>query len=148
MKSSSGITLIELTIVMAVMLIVTGVVVTGVNNMPYRHLQNASRRLQADMRYAQRRAIIEGREVVVSFSPRDNRYTVGTPGNIEVFQRVYFRNGVQIGRPDLSNAFVVNYTPRGTVGNSTEIMLYNGELSQRLTVLVASGRVEIFPITQ
>ena len=150
-----GVTLLELSIAMAIMLVVVGAVVVGVNpnNTNYRNLNNASRRMQADLRYAQRRAVTEGRSVDVVFQPQHNRYYIRYHHR-ELYESarirtVYFQNGVRFLHNNAAN-FTVRYTQRGTVYGSTTIWLSNGEGSnrhvQRTTINVSGGRVHVFDI--
>lgn len=154
MKSRGGFTLLEITIALAVLMIV-GVVLfaaTG-HNRDYRNLYNASRRLQADMRYAQRRAITEGRRIYIHFEHANNRYRLITrPGVHPISEFVYFQNGITFS---LSGPFVftgVGFLPRGTPVYPRTIYLYNGgqpqrpRYRQRITVIPSGGRTEVYPI--
>ena len=147
-----GFSLLELLIALAIIMIITGSTFLVVRQSARRALQDASIMLQADIRYVQRRSIIEGRsygirfflpyryDVVVFHSPRhDTDLRVD-----EVIRTVYMQNGVTI-RQASRNPF--GYTPRGTKrGGSATVILMNGRLQQNTTTTVSGGRVEIGPI--
>lgn len=150
MKKNSGFTLMELAIAMAILMVVVGVVLIGASgdNNDYRTLYNATLTLQADMRYAQRRAIIEGRRFSVDFEPSHNRYRIVKydyiPGRY-VVRTVYLQNGV-VFLDSSSQNFRVQYLPRGTVSGSTSIYFRSGRFAQRVTITVAGGQVRLAPI--
>jgi len=79
MKNQSGLTLLEVTIALAIILVViSGMLIGNRSSSEYSSLRSAAILLQADMRYAQRRAITEGRRVGIAFDPAYNRYTIIT----------------------------------------------------------------------
>jgi Tfp pilus assembly protein FimT len=136
-----GVTLLELTVVMAILMIVTGAVLisTRGDTNDYRALHNAALMLQADMRYAQRIALIEGRRVGVHFEPSHNRYSI-------MNRTVYLPNGVEL----LSTTYTfdeVFYLQRGTASAAGTIDLQKGRHTVELTTTLGGGRVEIKPIT-
>lgn len=142
-----GFTLLELVIVLGVMVVVSSAVVVGINQNSRRHLNNASLALQADLRYAQRRAIAEGRRFTVAFEPRQNRYHImkeNHGSNMTIIRTIYFENGAQLvetSHPTLS------FLPRGTASSGFRINLRNGGYWQRTTATVSGGRIRVFDIT-
>lgn len=143
-----GLTLLELVIVIAIIMVATGVVLIGTrgSNNDYRTLHNAALMLQADMRYAQRRAVMEGQRVEVRFEPTQNRYHLITLSPTTTLRTVYFQNGVNLR----STTYPGNrmwYLPRATTGpQAGTIVLTNGRYWQELTTTVSGGRVEIKPV--
>jgi len=145
MTKRKGFTLLELTIALAIIAIASGGIFLVFRQSPRRDLENASLQLQADIRYAQRRAIIEGRRIEV----RINRYHyviryVNPGGVFGEIRTVYFQNGVHIRQ---TNTNSIGFLPRGTVGGSGTLSLANARYEQNLTITVSGGRVEIKPIT-
>jgi len=147
MKHSSGITLLELTIALAVCAVVMGVVFILVrgNNSAYRDLENASLVLQADLRYAQRRAMMEGRRVGINFSPAHNRYTILARAPFEEIRTVYLQNGVQLFYATHDELM---FLPRGTASSGFSLTLNNGVYWQRITATVSGGRIRVWDITR
>jgi Tfp pilus assembly protein FimT len=151
MKKTNGLTLIELTIAMAVLMVVVGTVLIGTrgNNNDYRALHNAALVIQADMRYAQRRAVMEGRRVHVIFRPSSNSYQIyKRRPYIYIIRTVYLENGVNlVGTSFPGTPHRINYLPRGTASAAGTITLSRGRYLQDITTTVSGGRVEIKPIT-
>ena len=143
-KARQGFTLIELTITLAVIVIVTGGVFLTFRQPNRRALENASLQLQADIRYAQRRAMIGGRQFDVLFEPAHNRYRVRYLNPIQDIRVVYFTDGVQLRYSTLPRLI---FHPRGTPNRGFTITLSNGRYWQDLTVTVSGGRVRIFDAT-
>ena len=141
-KARSGFTLLELVIALSVIMIVTGGVFLAFRPSPRRALENASLQLQADIRYIQRRAIAEGRRFDISFERRENRYRIlGIDNNEDIY--VYFQNGVRLHALSIDSN-VVGFLPRGTSSHSLTIELrVDGRYSQRSTILLSGGRVDI-----
>ena len=147
MKATAGaFTLIELVIALGIIMLVSGGVFLSLRNTSHRALQNASLELQADLRYAQRRAIMEGRRFGVQFEPTQNRYHIIEQNGrfFHVIRTVYFENGVRL-RHTTGNRLV--FLPRGTSSGGFSINLSNGRYWQRLTATVSGGRIQIHDIT-
>lgn len=150
-KNLKGFTLIELVIVLGVIAVLGTTALATARSMQRRTLYTAARTLQADMRKAQRMAVIEGRRWGVRFSMDYGRYDVySTPRwDADHFYRIYLPSGVEfqsLGRTTME------YLPRGTVGGQTfavgrgtafTLELRNGSYVQRMTVNVSGGRVEL-----
>lgn len=149
MKKNSGITLLELTVALAVLMAVLGFVLisAGGNNNQYRALHNAALQLQADMRYAQRLALMEGRRVGVSFEPELNRYSIITLcGGYAKHRTIYFQHGVRLRGTNYPMDRVM-YLPRGTAIPGT-IILTNGPYWQEITTTLSGGQVRIHNIVR
>jgi len=143
---SKGFTLLEVTIAVAVMFVVISGILIGVrgnNNADYRALEMAALTFQADMRYIQRRAVIEGRTFEIRFDPAHNRYTLHTTMPFSTIRTVNFEEGINL----LSTTAVGNrsgYTPRGNLsGASFTITLTSGVYTQPITTTVSGGQVII-----
>ncbi len=141
MKTRRGLTLIELTVALAIVSIVSAVAALSVANADRRVLQNASLKLQSDLRYIQRMAMIDGRRWSVMFS--DDFYEVlksEPSGPMTSVRRVNLTDGVVfvgINTPD------VVYLPRGTVSSGFSVYLGKGRNYQQLTATVSGGRIEV-----
>ena len=144
-KNSSGFTLLELTIAMAVIMIVSGGIFLGTrgNNNAYRTLEAAALVLQADLRYAQRRAIMEGRRVGIFFEPAFNRYTLITQSPFSTIRTVYLQDGVVL--EETSHPRLM-FLPRGTASSAFRITLNNDMYTQRITATLGGGQVRIHDI--
>jgi Tfp pilus assembly protein FimT len=147
MKRCGGITLLELTVAMAVSMIVLGVIFIGMrgNNTAYRDLENASIVLQSDLRYAQRRAMMEGRRVGITFDPARNRYTIRAWTPFEYIRTVYLQNGVELFYSTHPQLY---FLPRGTASSGFSLTLNNGVYWQRITATVSGGRIRVWDITR
>ena len=138
-----GITLLELAIVMAVVAIVmSGVFITlRTGNDDYRTLLAASVQLQADMRYVQRRAIMEGRNVGISFDRVNNRYSIVYESPLTVLRTESLPDGVVISH--ITRVRLV-YLPRGTPSQGGfSVLLLAGSYGRSITVVASGGRVRI-----
>ena len=146
MKKNGGFTLFELAIAMAVIMVILAIVLIGTSgdNNDYRALHNASLRVQSELRYAQRRAVMEGRTVSVHFEASENRYYVFPSDELSSIN--YFRNGVSFCKSH-NQDFTWGFRPRGTPSNAGTITLVSGRYQQQLTVVPSGGRVEIKDIT-
>jgi Tfp pilus assembly protein FimT len=147
MKKNNGVTLLELVIVLAITMVVVGAVFIGarVNNNDYRALQNAAVMIQADLRYAQRRAVMEGQRFGVHFEPHHNRYHIVTMNPV-VFHRTVNLHGVNLRETNYPNNRVM-YLPRGTAIPGT-IVLTNGNFRQEITTTLSGGQVRIHNIEE
>ncbi|MCL2455938.1 MAG: GspH/FimT family pseudopilin [Defluviitaleaceae bacterium] len=151
-KKSAGFTLLEITVVLAIFMAVTGAVLIGArgHNNDYRKLQNAALTLQADIRYAHRRAIIEARRVGIQFDRLNNKYEIILP-QYTVIRAVNLPQGMDLSvtenyRHDGFRDRLMFY-PHGTPSGSGTITLRYGDFEQTITTLPSSGRVEIKEIT-
>jgi len=145
-KRSGGFTLLEITIAMAVIVIVVGGIFLGTrgnNNNAYRALETATLVLQADLRYTQRRAIMEGRRVGIFFEPARNRYSIITMSPFSTIRTVYLRDGVVLAETSHPRLM---FLPRGTASSGFRVTLNNGIYTQRVTATVSGGQVRIHDI--
>jgi Tfp pilus assembly protein FimT len=145
MKATSGVTLLELTVAMAVLMAVVGVIFVGTrgDNSDYRALQNAALTLQADLRYAQRRAVTEGRRVGIQLDPANNRYRIITTQPLLQTLRYVYLDVEILSTNHLDNRIL--YLPRGTANPGT-LLLRNGRHTQRITTTLSGGQVRIHDI--
>ena len=148
---SRGFTLIELVIALSIIMLVSAGVSIGLRNRntDRRALQNASLTLQADLRYAQRRAIMEGRRFGVLFEPARNRYHIVARYPVSrperIVRTVYFENGVRL---QSTTGTHLMFLPRGTSSGGFTILLSNGSYWQRTTATVSGGRIRVFDIME
>lgn len=137
-------TLLELTIVMAIVMILSGGVFLSLRQTARRALENASLQVQADLRKVQRRAVMEGRTHGISFlSANTYRLYVYTPVRMYTSEIITLPPGVRFDFPPQR----LTFTPRGTSGNNFTVRLRTStDLLQRITVTVGGGRVHIYPV--
>jgi len=140
-----GFTLLELVITLAVISIMGAVATLALRPTPRRHLHNASLQLQADLRYAQRRAIMEGRPHGIEFDIWQNRYRIMAFAPERELRVVYLQNGVWLGIPTHNR---LHFTARGTASSGFSIRLHNEDYTRQLTATVSGGRIELGPIVQ
>jgi len=158
-KITNGFTLMELVIALGVVVIVSGGVFVAVSgrNSEWRNLHNASVALQADIRYAQRRSIAEGRRYGVVFDFVDNRYHVGLAilnddgrWSVNHDRTVDLPDGVTIRRWLTSaetyyegTTHQITYLARGTVTGSATFRLGTDLYRQDIAVNVSGGRARL-----
>ena len=143
-RKTGGLSLLELLIALAILVIAATGIFFAFRQTDRRVLQNASLMLQADLRYAQRRAMAEGRRVGISFEPARNRYRIMAFDSYEVIRTVYFQDGVRLRHNSGPHLY---FLPRGTASSGFRIRLSNGRYWQELTATVSGGRIKIFEIT-
>ena len=142
-KSTQGLTLIELAVVLGLLAILSGTVFLSLRGNVARDLQNTSYVLQADLRYAQRRAIITGNRHGVIFEVQNNRYHVVQDVPRLVLRTVYLNQGVRFLE---TSGVQLMFLPRGTASAGFRITLASGGYSQQLTATVSGGRIRIFDV--
>lgn len=134
----------ELTVVLAVVFILSGGVLLGFRQADFRALNNASLQLQADLRYVQRRAIMEGRQFGIVFEMANQRYRIVSTQPTRTERTVYLR-GVRL---DDVSAQQILFHPRGTPSAGFRAILRHGSNTQRITASVSGGRIRVFDINQ
>ena len=141
-KKTGGFTLLELVIALAVLMLVSGSVFLALRPSNHRAIRSAALTLQADLRYVQRRAVMEGRRYDVILERAYNRYRIvyGYPCIIEV-RRVYFQDGVRLLRFTGSECGRIGFHPRGTPAHSRTVTLSHGRLRWEVAVNVSGGRI-------
>jgi len=145
----NGFTLIELVVVISLIAILSLVGFASARGAQRREMQNAATMIQADMRQAQRLAVIEGRRYRVRFDQINRRYFVYPVGEF-MYEPIYLPSGVAIHHMNLPIG-QIEYLPRGTLGGHAAhgftIVLRNRSYEQRLTITPSSGRVAYGAIT-
>jgi prepilin-type N-terminal cleavage/methylation domain-containing protein len=142
MKPNSGVTLLELAIAMAIVVVFSGGLFLALRRTDNRALNNASLQLQADMRYAQRRAVIEGRRYDMVFDRINHGYRIRTAGQPAV-RNVRLANNIRI---EHTSADQLTFTPRGTPTAGFSVTLLHGNQRKLITATVSGGRIHIFDI--
>jgi competence protein ComGD len=148
MANKHGFTLAELIIVLGILAIMWAVVSLSMDGLRRQSLNSASLTLQADIRYAQQMAIMEGRRWQVDFDIENNSYTIRRDSILDTadYRRdVILPNGVTI-EVNFKDQFL-HYTSKGTVNRAGTIWLRSGSFMQRSTVALGTGRVRVFEIT-
>ena len=143
-RKKAGFTLLELTIALAIIMIVSSGIFLVARQSERRALQNASLMLQADLRYVQRRTMIEGRRFRVRFDRVNNLYEIRLLN--ESIRTVYLPRGVRLQH--YSNGNHVEYLPRGTPANPNTITLQTARYRQQVAVVVSGGRARITDIQE
>jgi len=145
----NGFTLIELVVVLGLIAILSVGGLVSARGMQRREIQNASTAIQADMRQAQRLAVIEGRRYRIRFDQVNHRYFVYPVGEF-VYEPIYLPADVFIHNMNLPIG-QIEYLPRGTLGGHAAhgftLVLRNQRYEQRLTIIPSSGRVAYEEVT-
>jgi prepilin-type N-terminal cleavage/methylation domain-containing protein len=146
-KATQGFTLMELVIALAIVAILSGgvLVAVGGRSGERRNLHNASVQLQADIRYAQRRAIVEGQRYGIEFNFEQNYYRVVRNNPREVLRTVELPNGITFRLAANHNAAThqLSYLPRGTVSGHRNIEIESESYSQVLRMSMGGGRASL-----
>jgi len=137
----AGLTLIELVLVLGIISIMAVGVFVNVRANERRALENASLALQADLRYAQRRAIMEGRRHGVMFDLRYNRYRIVVDRPRRTIRTVYLPEGITLAE---ASGPSLMFLPRGTASAGFRVTLSSETYRQELTATVSGGRIRIF----
>lgn len=143
-KSAQGLTLIELVIVLALMVILSHTALISLALVDRQNLNQACMQLKADLRYAQRLAIMENRRYRVDFDVKRNKYVILYKENSDdIFVKtVEMSGGVRlVSTSNLYNS--VTYTSMGTTGDPCTITLRNDTYMAQLTVNLGVGRVKL-----
>ena len=143
--NNKGVTLLELTVVMAIIVLVfsTAMISIRASNRANTSLDTALRMLQADLRYAQRLAITEGERVRVIFNSHHNMYSLIRPSDEELIRRVHLPQGVSF----IGQVRVLEYLPRGTINTGTTIRFRNSNYEQSITITPVTGRIQVHNAT-
>jgi len=145
-----GFTLIELVVVVALIAVLGGASLVTADRLQRQHIYNATLMVQADMRQAQRLAVIEGRRYRVRFDQLNHRYFVYPVGEF-TYDPIYLPDHVTIHDLNLPIS-QIEYLPRGTLGGNSShgftIILRNRRYQQSLTITPSSGRVAYGDITR
>ena len=144
--SNGGFTLLEVTIAMAVIMVVVSGIFLGIranSAEEHRALYAAALTFQSDMRYIQRRAIMEGREFSVRFDTVRNRYTLETNMPFGIIRHVYLEEGVRLLGTTIRGIQRAGYTARGTPTQVFTLRLGGATYIQPITVTLGGGKVII-----
>jgi len=143
-----GFTLIELVLVLGVMTIVTAGIFIATRENNNRVLYDALVVLQADLRYIQRRSMMEGHPHDIMFDRQYNRYNVRRAGSgigdVRLIRTVYLPNGITFHHVSAQGSRV-SFTARGTISGSFTVTLTNGRYRQELTGTLGAGSININP---
>ncbi len=148
-RNNRGFQLIELILVMTLVGILAGVYTTTVN-LDSNALDRAARRLETDLRYAQRLASAE--EIAVGFQttgPTVYQVYRGAPGVLVLDPLT--KQGLNLDlTTDYQNVsfggtYQVEFDPTGqpTLGAGTSIVLQSGGDTRTITVLASTGYIQI-----
>jgi len=140
-----GVTLAEVVIVLAVL----AVIAANATFVPVERRQTVSAavELQADIRYVQRVALIEGRRTRIMFNIEENYYILQKweDGAYNTIRKVALGPSVKKLYTNASGASV-GFTARGTTGDACTINISSDKYTAVLTVNVGAGRVKITEI--
>jgi prepilin-type N-terminal cleavage/methylation domain-containing protein len=154
-RRRAGFTILELTIVLAVMAILSSFTIPAWFDRPEVTLDNAARLLARDMREVQNRAALYQATLLLHFDEDGGGYSATTeegtalvsPYGAHPFVRRYGRDavfrGVKIASWDLGGLEAVEFTDRGTARQGARVVLtYRGE-QRILRMRPFSGLIEL-----
>ncbi len=147
MFNKKGVTLIELIIFLAVLLILASIIAPSVESVKKRSLMSAAQQLKSDIRYAQKLAIKDTSPYEVSFFKQENQYGIyATNADKPPIKRVFLPKDVTIKFINASNNVIGFASPIGTVSGACTITLACDHYAVDITVAVGSGRVKVYDI--
>ncbi|HEY5593613.1 MAG TPA: GspH/FimT family pseudopilin [Nitrospiria bacterium] len=148
--SQKGFSLIEVMIVMAVTVILSGLAsVSFISQLPHHRLNGAARDLVSDLRWARQLALAERRPVSVVLDLETDRYRIerqSRPGIPIGWVRDLQNRRQGFGEVDLvssSGGRTLTFYPQGTTNTWTTIIIRNKSGEERRITLVATGRVKL-----
>lgn len=151
MKSycQKGYTIIEVITVLFIIIILSSIVMTSLTSVSRRQLHRAALELQSDLRYAKNMSLQEGTNYSIIFFLQNNSYIMRRMenGRYVTIKEVTLQN-VDILHTTANNNTII-FTPRGTTGNPSTVMLHNNYYRVSLTISLGAGRVliqEIMPM--
>ena len=152
-KKTKGHTLLELSIVLAIIAIMSGTFLLGARSSPAQDIHNAATLLANDIRYAQQMALQTGLRHRVQINQLNNSYSVlrlephildsyrwqptySNKTNVPLYNASFFSVNAPLG--------ILEFTGRGTnATQATTIQLTNDIYHISLTTTVGGGRVYI-----
>lgn len=148
LNCEKGLTLIELVISLSIIVIISSFIMSSFSFAERRQLHNYAVGLQADIRYAQNMAMQEGTRYSILFLVQNNTYILRRieKGTYRTVKQVTFENVDIVGVTAVNNT--ISFTPRGTTGNPSTIILNSDNYGVILTVSLGAGRVLIGDITK
>ncbi|MCL2016064.1 MAG: type II secretion system GspH family protein [Defluviitaleaceae bacterium] len=138
-----GFTLIELVVVLGILATLSGTILFTANGLQRRNIENAAIALQADLRHAQRMAVIEGRRWHVLLNTVDNSYSVGPVNDRNSHYIVHLPNGLELSHTGGADLI---FQPRGSFGQGRTINLHGSNFFGGVAVVGATGRSRLLEI--
>lgn len=151
MRNSSGFTLIELMLTIAIFTIVAAVAIPNyLGWLPKRHLQSSAVDVQGAIVLAKMTAIRENTDVVLTFDPANERYLAfidtDEDGSQDGGERTVRSQGMSTGI-DLNNTTIpghkLTFNSRGLADNSGDIILTNKDGENRTINVTITGMSRI-----
>jgi len=148
--SREGYSFIELLVVMAITIILSGLASASyVSQLPHHRLNHAARELVSDLRWARQLALAERQPVFLILDPETERYRIERQSNPGVpigGIRDLLDRHQGFGNIDLvssSGGRILAFYPQGLTNNWTTILLRNQAGEERQITLIATGRVRL-----
>lgn len=141
MREKDGLTLLELMVVLAIIVIASSFVIPQVGEwLAHFRLRQSARQIASDLRFAQAQAISTAKETMVQFFPESDEYVIVWDNNNKTTKVL---KGVDIVSADFGRRQYVHFSPQGfpkTLGGSVE--LKNDRLGRGIKILMsAAGRI-------
>ena len=140
MNNNKGFTVLELLILMAVTVTLSQIATKSFTSVESRKINSVSLNLQSEVRNAKNRSSIENISYRIFFSISNNRYSVYRDGVLQ--KHVYLPEGIWLEEVT-ARENSVSFTPVGTTGDASTIVLRGKEFVAILTINVGAGRVSI-----
>ena len=152
MRNNSGMTIIELMVVIGILAILAGIAIPGfIGWLPNHRLRSAADDVQSTLQNAKLRAIRENAIVRVNFNFGNDTYLafidngVNADNGIQEADEVILKNGQMPAGIDLQNPAVnplggaVRFTRRGFPDASGDIEVTNGTRTQTITLTLGGS---------
>ena len=138
-----GFTLIELTITIAVILVASHIATLNFSLTERRQIQSVAEELKNNIRYTQRLAIAENKQVKLFFDKENkNSYFITKKDGMSetTLKTIVFPEKINLRTTNNSE---IHFTPKGTIDKASRIILESNNYTIELTLSIGTGKVDI-----
>ena len=148
MNNEAGYTLVELTVVMAMIAILTGIAGAGyINLKPIIHLNGAARQIMGDLMAARMDAVNQNNNYKIFFLDNNHQYQIldddDNDGVADTGEAIKTKD-IHDEYPGITFSAGSNpvFSPRGTASGNTAIAVSNGEGGSKTVTVKITGSVK------
>ncbi|MBU0501878.1 MAG: GspH/FimT family pseudopilin [bacterium] len=145
MAQRSGLTLIEVMIIVAVLGVITAIALPRFPILSAKTVETEARRIQSDLRLTRRLAITHGNDYILEISPLSNEYNIYN-GSVAPANQVGETRTI---KPSITasgdSTFTFESLGNAAAGSGTTLTLTSGSDAYDITITIATGRVSIAP---
>ncbi|MCL2405721.1 MAG: GspH/FimT family pseudopilin [Defluviitaleaceae bacterium] len=142
-RNNGGFTLLELVIALAIIVVISSGIFLAFRQPSRTALDQAMLQLQADMRYAQRMAVISGQQHAIHFDRANNMYRIMSLYPDNEIRRVYLQDGVELTYSTARLDHTIAFHPRGTATTAFRVRFAGGGYTRDITATLGAGRIEM-----